>query len=78
MISTRHPIQRKFESLLQSATTCYYKVRQLSLLQSATTSCKVLQVLQSVTILLQSGTGITKCDDCCKVRQNMNIRMEKS
>ena len=33
---------------------CYYKVRQ---------------VLQSVTILLQSATGITKCDDYCKVRQ---------
>ena len=60
---------------------CYYKVRQLSLLQSATTSCKVSQVLQSattsckvsqvlqsVTVLFQSGTGITKCDDYCKVR----------
>ena len=33
---------------------CYYKVRQL---------------LQSVTILLQSATGITKCDDYYKVRQ---------
>ena len=33
---------------------CYYKVRQ---------------VLQSVTILLQSATGITKCDDYYKVRQ---------
>ena len=34
---------------------CYYKVRQ---------------VLQSVTILLQSATGITKCDKCYyKVRQ---------
>ena len=32
-----YPIQRKFESLLQSVTTCYYKVRQLNLLQSATT-----------------------------------------
>ena len=27
------------------------------------------QVLQSVTILLQSATGITKCDDYYKVRQ---------
>ena len=35
---------------------CYYKVRQ---------------VLQSVTILLQSATGITKCDDYYKVRQYM-------
>ena len=33
--------------LLQSAMVCYYKVRQ---------------VLQSVTILLQSATIITKCD----------------
>ena len=33
---------------------CYYKVRQ---------------VLQSVTILLQSATGITKCDDYYKVRR---------
>ena len=33
---------------------CYYKVRQL---------------LQSVTILLQSATGITKCNDYYKVRQ---------
>ena len=55
----------------------YYKVRQV-LLQSATaffiTKCdkcyyKVRQVLQSVTILLQSATGITKCDDYYKVRQ---------
>ena len=30
---------------------------------------KVRQVLQSVTILLQSATGITKCDDYYKVRQ---------
>ena len=37
-ISTKHSIiQRKFESLLQSATTCYYKVRQISLLQRVTT-----------------------------------------
>ena len=41
----------------------YYKVRQLL--------AKPSQVLQSVTVLLQSGTGITKCDDCCKVRQNI-------
>ena len=27
------------------------------------------QILQSVTILLQSATGITKCDDYYKVRQ---------
>ena len=55
----------------------YYKVRQV-LLQSATaffiTKCdkcyyKVRQLLQSVTILLQSATGITKCDDYYKVRR---------
>ena len=67
-ISTKNPIQRKFERLLQSATTCYYEVRQLSILKSATTSCKVSQILQSVTVLFQSGTGTTKCDDYCKVR----------
>ena len=43
---------------------CYYKVRQLFLLQSATAF-----LLQSATILLQSATGITKCDDYYKVRQ---------
>ena len=50
-----------------------------SLLQSATaffiTKCdkccyKMRQVLQSVTILLQSATGITKRNDYYKVRQN--------
>ena len=40
---------------------CYYKVRQLFYY-------KVRQLLQSVTILLQSATGIPKCDDCYKVR----------
>ena len=39
---------------------CYYKVRQ---------------ILQSVTILLQSATGITKCDHYYKVRQ-YNERQE--
>ena len=48
----------------------YYKVRQLFLLQSAMVCYyKVRQVLQSVTILLQRATGITKCDDYYKVRQ---------
>ena len=63
-------ITGSISSLLQSATSvitkcdsffitkwcdkCYYKVRQL---------------LQSVTILLQSATGITKCDDYYKVRR---------
>ena len=45
-------------SLLQSVTTCYYIVWQLSLLQSATA------------ILLQSTTSvITKCDKYYKVWQ---------
>ena len=53
--------------LLQSATSVitkcdrYYKVSQFYY--------KVRQVLQSVTILLQSATGITKCDDYYKVQQ---------
>ena len=38
----------------------YYKVRQV--------------LLQSVTILLQSATGITKCDDCYKVRHYKRAR----
>ena len=57
---------------------CYYKVRQLFFITKCDsffiTKCdkcyyKVRQVLQSVTILLQSATGITKCDDYYKVRQ---------
>ena len=54
--------------LFKGNLKAYYKVRQLSILQSATTSCKVSQVLQSVTVLFESGTGTTKCDDYCKVR----------
>ena len=43
---------------------CCYNVRQLFYY-------KVRQVLlQSATILLQSVTGITKCEDYYKVRQN--------
>ena len=42
---------------------CNYKVQRLF-------HYKVRQVLQSVAILLQSATGITKCDDYYKVRQN--------
>ena len=38
---------------------CYYKVRQ---------------VLQSVTILLQSATGIPKCDDYYKVRHYKPVK----
>ena len=62
----------------------YYKLRQLSLLQSAMdfTNCdsffitkcdtvyyKLRQVLQSAMDLLQIATGITKCDDYYKLRQ---------
>ena len=58
-------------NLLQSVTSVitkcdsffYYKVRQIF-------CYKVRQVLlQSVTILLQNATGITKCDDYYKVPQ---------
>ena len=63
----------------------FYKLRQLSLLQSAMdsiTNCdsffitkcdtvyyKLRQVLQSAMDLLQIATGITKCDDYYKLRQ---------
>ena len=55
--------------LLQSVTQVYYKVCQV--LQSVT-DCyyKVCQVLQSVRLLLQSASGITKCDSYYKVRRN--------
>ena len=46
-------------------TTCYYKVWQLNLLQSATTCYyKVWQLFYYKVwqVLLQSATGITKCD----------------
>ena len=56
----------------------YYKVRQLVITKCDSyfiTKCdkcyyKMRQVSQSVTVLLQSATGITKCDDYYKVRQN--------
>ena len=41
------------DSLLQSAMGCYYEVRQLFYY-------KVRQILQSLTILLQSAIGITE------------------
>ena len=55
--------------LLQSVTQVYYKVCQV--LQSVT-DCyyKVCQILQSVRLLLQSASGITKCDSYYKVRRN--------
>ena len=56
---------------------CYYKVRWSVITKCDSffvTKCdkcyyQVRQLLQSVTILLQSATGITKCDDYYKVRQ---------
>ena len=59
-------IQENFESLLQSATTCNYKVRQFIFLQSARTFYnKVRQLFyyKLRQVLLQSATGITKCDN---------------
>ena len=50
----------------------YYKLRQLSLLQSATDSYYKLRQLFYYKVrhgLLQIATGITKCDDYYKLRQ---------
>ena len=77
--------------LLQSATAFLLQSATAFLLQSVTsviTKCdryykvwqfyyKVRQVLQSVTILLQSATGITKCDEYYKVRQYMVTAAKK-
>ena len=62
--------------LLQSVTDVYYKVRQV--LQSLTeVYCEVCQVLQSASVikkhdslLLQTVSGVIKCDDYFKVRRN--------
>ena len=78
-------LRPSISSLLQSATSVitkcdsyfYYKVRWSVITKCDSffiTKCdkcyyKVRQVLQSVIILLQSATGITKCDDYYKVRQ---------
>ena len=72
--------------LLQSATAFFnYKVRWSVITKCDSffiTKCdkccyKVRQVLQSVTILLQSTTGITKCDDYYKVRQYIRYSVKK-
>ena len=50
----------------------YYKLRQLSLLQSAMDSYYKLRQLFYYKVrhgLLQTATGITKCDDYYKLRQ---------
>ena len=78
-------LRPSISSLLRSATSVitkcdsffYYKERWSVITKCDSffiTKCdkyyyKVRQVLQSVTILLQSATGITKCDDYYKVRQ---------
>ena len=80
-------LRPSISSLLQSATSVitkcdsffYYKVRWSVITKCDSffiTKCdkcyyKVRQVLQSVTILLQSATGITKCDstDASMLRQ---------
>ena len=69
---------REFWKLITKCDSLYfYKVRELVITKRDSyfiTKCdkcyyKVRQVLQSVTILLQSATGITKCVDYNKVRQ---------
>ena len=86
-------IRPSISSLLQSATSVitkcdsffYYKVRWTVITKCDIffiTKCdkcyyKVRQVLQSVTILLQSATGITKCDDYYKVRQYIPLWLIK-
>ena len=70
-------LRPSISSLLQSETSVitkcdsffYYKVRWSVITKCDKCYYKVRQVLQSVTILLQSATGITKCDDYYKVRQ---------
>ena len=52
---------------------CCYNVRQLFKTKCDKCYYKVRQVLQSATILLQSVTGVTKCYDYFKVRQNRGI-----
>ena len=61
--------------LLQSATAFFVTKCDGLLLQSATafslqSATSVITTCESVTILLQGATGITKCNDYYKVRQN--------
>ena len=59
VFSTKYLIQRKFESLLQSATASFI------------TKCDNLSLQSETVILLQSVTSvITECDRYYKVRQN--------
>ena len=57
---------------------CCYKLRQLSLLQSAMDSCYKLRQLFYYKLrqgLLQIATSITKCDDYYKLRQVLQSAM---
>ena len=58
-----------FKFITKCDSFFYYKVRWSVITKCDKCYYKVRQVLQSVTILLQSATGITKCDDYYKVRQ---------
>ena len=52
--------------------TCPPRIRFKFITKCHKCSYKVRQVLlKSATMLLQSVIGVTKCDDCYKVRQNM-------
>ena len=65
-------------AITKCGSSYFYKVRELVITKCDSyfvTNCdkcyyKGRQVLQSVTILLQSATGVTKCVDYNKVRQN--------
>ena len=70
-------LRPSISSLLQSATSGITKCDSFSITKRDKCYCKVRQVLQSVTILLQSATGTTKCDDCYKVRQNPREELAK-
>ena len=56
-------------SLLQSAMDCYYKLRHLFYYKVRHGLLQIATVLQSAMDLLQIATGITKCDNYYKLRQ---------
>ena len=68
-------------AITKCGSSYFYKVRELVITKCDSyfvTNCdkcyyKGRQVLQSVTILLQSATGITKCVDYNKVRQSQTL-----
>ena len=55
--------------LLQNATEVHDKMRQFFYYKMRQFYCKMQQLLQNATILLQNATGITKCDVYHKLRQ---------